>query len=255
MKTSFIQGKFSLRNNRLRPRKSVKIPNSFGIPTYDVYKKEKKRNGLLVTMNTRRRTRTIARSLTGESLNGAASDRILLAKSAGLIYKSFSVYERRRFHFRIVVHDQGKVSLAYARRVQFPRDVSISAGRRASFRCIQFRGAPFISRPAIHIANARSHYFRSGDGLTPPTQNYRAVYDCCIRSRRKLRLPVAMKKNDLWRNHIAPVSPSLCLKKRSYKWTLHKRFFCRGIGFPEATPDFSVLKERSDSQRDSSRWR
>lgn len=120
-----------------------------------------------------------------------------------------SVYKRRRFHFRIgtrrqpnrSAHHQEKVSFAYAA-VQFPRDVSISAGQRASFRCIQFRGAPFISRPAIHIANARFHYFRSGDRLTPPIQNYHAVYDCCIRSRRKLRLPVAMKKNDLWRNHI-----------------------------------------------------
>lgn len=118
-----------------------------------------------------------------------------------------SVYKRRRFHFRIgtaddriAVHDRGKVSFAYAA-VQFPRDVSISIGRRAPFRCIQFRGVPFILS-AIHIANARFHYFRSGDGLTPPIQNYHAVYNCCIRSRRKLRLPVAMRKNDLWRNHI-----------------------------------------------------
>lgn len=74
----------------------------------------------------------------------SASSRRFAAKNARLIYKISSL-QARRFHFRIGtgrpnrgVHGRGKVSFASRAAVQFPRDVSISVGRRAPFRRIRF---------------------------------------------------------------------------------------------------------------------
>lgn len=106
----------------------------------------KKTKDFFVTISIRKGRCEQSRDPT-RSFNGAASNRVV-AKSAGLIYKGFGLQAAtlpfpRRDPRRITVHDRGKVSFAYAA-VQFPRDVSISVGRRAPFRCIQFRGAPFI---------------------------------------------------------------------------------------------------------------
>lgn len=82
--------------------------------------------------------------------------------------------------------------------------------------------------PVIHI-DARFRYFRFGDGLTLPVQNYRVPFAItCVRSRRELRLPVTMERNDSQRNiyiYICiTVSSSPLLEKRLRKWALRKRF-------------------------------
>lgn len=74
------------------------------------------------------------------------------AKNAGLRFIRFSVY-KRRFHFRVGTGPKG-----FARAVQFPHDVSISAGpTRALSRRIQFHGPPPLSlcRP---LAVSRTRY-------------------------------------------------------------------------------------------------
>jgi len=117
-------------------------------------------------------------------------------KRPGLIYKISSLqatlpFPRRDRPDRIAkctAVERFRLPLVQA--VQFPRDVSISVGRRALFRCIQFHIPPipctlpplFPPSPMIHIADAGFRYFRFGDGLTLPIQNYRVPFTiACIR--------------------------------------------------------------------------
>lgn len=123
----------------------------------------------------------------------------VLAKSAELIYKHFGLQAATLpFPCRRPKSRPGKGFVRPYRR-------SISA-RRFNF-CRPTRvglSLHSIPRSALHLSPRDTYrqcqiplFSIHGDGLTPPIQNYHAVYDCCIHSRRKLRLPVVMKKNDL----------------------------------------------------------
>lgn len=160
---------------------------------------------------------------------------------------------KRRFHFRVRIGRPNRTECTAVERfrlplVQFPRDVSISVGRRAPFRCIQFRDPlrpPPLPPSHPHL---RDTYRRCQIPLfsirwwinsSYPKLSY-AVYDCCIRSRRKLRLPVAMERNDLQRSHISLslYLSLLSLKECLCKWILRKRFFFWDTRVPEGTRDF-----------------
>lgn len=176
---------------------------------YIMYKRKNKRSFRDDTWKTWGARNANNRKIPIRSFNDVASNRV--AKNSGLIYKGFGLqaatlpfpHRDRRRSNRSARPGKGFVRLCRrsisARRFNFCRPT-----RALSLHSIPRSTLHPLRRPAIHIANARFHYFRSGDGLTPPIQNYHAVYNCCIRSRRKLRLPLAMRKNDLWRNHIVP---------------------------------------------------
>lgn len=147
------------------------------------------------------------------SFNSAASNRVV-TKSTGLIYKGFGLQATTLpFPRRDPPTTKSQCTAAPAKgfaftyaTVQFPRDVSISVGRCTPFRCIQFRETPFIPSP-FRDTYRPILLFSIRWWINPSyPKNYHAVYDCCIRFRRKLRLPVVMK-NDLWRNHIARARP------------------------------------------------
>jgi len=87
------------------------------------------------------------------SFNSAASNRVV-TKSIGLIYKGFGLqattlpFPRRDSPTKSQCTAVPRKGFAFTyATVQFPRDVSISVGRRAPFRCIQFHETPFILPP------------------------------------------------------------------------------------------------------------
>ena len=113
----------------------------------DIKKKKSFHNDIYVTKNT-----TIARSYI-RSFNSAVSNRVV-TKSIGLIYKGFGLqattlpFPRRDSPTKSQCTAVPRKGFAFTyATVQFPRDVSISVGRRAPFRCIQFHETPFIPPP------------------------------------------------------------------------------------------------------------